>query len=101
MFHNEPAPTTVRTRSATLVALVVVTAALIGVLGYLSLTAPSSSATSIFARWPFAHRPHESLHGDRRSAADEADGAVTDDVTVFDDQYPAVRECSKQVLASA
>ena len=95
MSHGEPARTAGRrTRSTVLAALVVVSAALIGVLGYQSLAVSSSSATSpivagsreslaapssatspIVAE-PRPHRPHESLHGDPPGALGEADGAV-------------------------
>jgi zinc D-Ala-D-Ala carboxypeptidase len=99
MFQNEPSPSQVRARSTAVVALVLITAALIGVLGYLSMAAPSSSATSILAGWPFAHRA-ESLHGDRRGAADEADGVVPDHVTVFDDRYPAIANLDPALLGA-
>ena len=91
MFYSKPARTAARrTRSTILAALVVVSAALIGVLGYQSLAVSSSSATSPIAAEPRAHRPHDSLHGDRHGALGEADGVVPDGVTVFDDEVPAV-----------
>src|SRR5215211_1297827 len=91
MSHSEPARTAARrTRSAILAALAVVSAALIGVLGYQSLVVSSSSATSPIAAEPRAHRPHDSLHGDRHGALGEADGVVPDGVSVFDDEFPAV-----------
>ena len=66
------------TRSTVLAALVVVSAALIGALGYQSLAA--SPAPS----------PIHILQGDRHGALGEADGVVPDGVTVFDDEFPAV-----------
>ena len=50
----------------------------------------SSSATSPIAAEPRAHRSDDSLHGDRHGALGEADGAVPDGATVFDDGFPAV-----------
>jgi hypothetical protein len=64
--------------------------ALIGVLGYQSLAASASSATPSIAAEQFAHRPHDSLHGEHHGALGEADGVVPDGVTVFDEEYPAV-----------
>src|SRR4030095_9983598 len=91
MTYREPARTAARrTRSTILAALVVVSAVLIGVLGYQSLAVPPSAATSPTAAEPRAHRPHDSLHGDRLGALGEADGVVPDGVTVFDDEVPAV-----------
>jgi D-alanyl-D-alanine carboxypeptidase len=100
MTHSKPARTAARrTRSAILAALVV-SAALIGVLGYQSLAVSSSSATSPIAAEPRAHRPHGSLHGDRHGALGEADGVVPDGVTVFDDQFPAVANLDPDLLGA-
>jgi len=99
MSHSEPARTAARrTRSAILAALAVVSAALIGVLGYQSLVVSSSSATSPIAAQPRAHRPHDSLHGDRHGALGEADGVVPDGVSVFDDEFPAVANLDPALL---
>jgi hypothetical protein len=76
-----------RTRSTILAALVVVSAALIGVLAYRTL---ASSAAS----------PIDILQGDRQSALGEADGAVPDGVTVFDDEIPAVANLDHELLAA-
>jgi len=101
MSDSEPARTAARrTRSAILAALVVVSAALIGVLGYRSLAVSSSSATSPIAAEPRAHRPHDSLHGDRHGALGEADGVVPDGVTVFDDEIPAVTNLDPDLLGA-
>jgi uncharacterized protein YcbK (DUF882 family) len=101
MSYRKPAPTAARrTRSTILATLVVVSAALIGVLGYQSLAVSSSSATSPIAAEPHAHRPHDSLHGDRHGALGEADGVVPDGVTVFDDEIPAVANLDPALLAA-
>ena len=101
MTYSKPARTAARgTRSAILAALVVVSTALIGVLGYQSLAVLSSSATSPIAAEPRAHRPHDRLHGDRHGALGEADGVVPDGVTVFDDEIPAVANLDPDLLGA-
>ncbi len=98
MSSRQPAGTAGgRTRSTFLRTLVVVGAALIGVLGYQSLRVSSSSATSPIPAEPPAP-PHESLHGDHHGALGEADGVVPDGVTVFDDEYPAVANLDPALL---
>jgi hypothetical protein len=101
MSYSEPARTAARrTRSAILAALVVVSAALLGVLGYQWLAVPPSSATAPTATEPRAHRPHDRLHGDRHGALGEADGVVPDGVTVFDDEVPAVANLDPALLGA-
>jgi D-alanyl-D-alanine carboxypeptidase len=101
MTYSKPARTAARrTRPTILAVLAVVSAALIGVLGYQSLAASSSSATSPIAAEPRAHRPHDSPHGDRHGALGEADGAVPDGVTVFDDEFPAVANLDPALLGA-
>src|SRR4029450_7261491 len=78
MSYSKPARTAARrTRSTILAALVVVSAALIGVLGYQSLAVSSSSATSTIA-----------------------DGVVPDGVTVFDDEFPALADLDPALLGA-
>ena len=60
-----------------LAALVAVSAALVGFIGYQSLAASSSSARSLIG---------------------EADGVVPDGVTVFDDEFPAVANLDPALL---
>jgi zinc D-Ala-D-Ala carboxypeptidase len=101
MTDSKPAPTAARrTRSAILAALVVVSAALIGVLGYQSLAVSSSSAPSPIAAEPRAHRPPDRLHGDRHGALGEAGGVVPDGTTVFDDEIPAVANLDPALLGA-
>jgi hypothetical protein len=64
------------------------------------LAVSSSSATSPIAAEPRAHRPHDRPHGDRHGALGEADGAVPDGVTVFDDQFPAVANLDPDLLGA-
>ncbi len=101
MSYSKPARTAARrTRSTILAALVVVSVALVGVLGYQSLAVSSSSATSPIAAEPRAHRPHDSLHGQRHGALGEADGVVPDDTTVFDDEIPGVANLDPALLGA-
>jgi zinc D-Ala-D-Ala carboxypeptidase len=97
MSYSEPARTACRrTRSTILAAtLVVVTAVLIGVLGYPSLAASSSPATS---PKPIALRPHDSPRRDHQGAPDEADVVVPDGTTVFNDDIPAVANLDPKLL---
>jgi D-alanyl-D-alanine carboxypeptidase len=99
MSYSEPARKAARrTRSSILAALVVVSAALIGVLGYQSWAASSSSAPSPIAAEPPTHRPHNSLHDDHHGAVTEADGVVPDGVTVFDGEYPGIANLNPDLL---
>jgi len=91
MAYSEPARTAARrTRSTILAALVVVSAALIGVLSCQSLASSSSSAAS----------PIDTPHGDHHGALGEADGAVPDGVTVVDDEIPAVANLDPDLLGA-
>jgi zinc D-Ala-D-Ala carboxypeptidase len=113
MSYSQPAPRTGRrTRSTVFAVLVVVVAALVGVLGYRSLAGSSSSATAPIVADPSTHRPHDSLRGDRpgdlpgqpqgdrHGAPGVADGEVPDGVTVFDDAYPAVANLDPALLGA-
>ena len=104
------------TRSTILIALAVVIAAIVGDLVYQSLAASSSLAThdaraqSIPAAIATVARqagdvrrrppppPIDNLHGDDHGAPEEADGAVPDGVTVFDDEFPAVANLAADLL---
>jgi hypothetical protein len=100
-------------RRAILVILVVAGAGLVGTMVDRSLAAPaptSTSTTDTFGSAPgggppnadpsststaappigAAPPPVDPGRGERRGAVGEADGAVPDGVTVFDDQYPAI-----------
>jgi zinc D-Ala-D-Ala carboxypeptidase len=86
MTYSEPARTGGRrTRSTILAAVVVVSAVLSGVLVYQSLA--SSAASPI-------------LHGDHHGALGEADGAVPDGTTVFDDEVPGVANLDPALLGA-
>jgi D-alanyl-D-alanine carboxypeptidase len=101
MTYREPARTTTRRIPRILVAgLLVVNVAIIGAFGYQLLASSSSTATSPVAAEPLAHRPHDSLHGDHHGALGEADGAVPDGTTVFDDEVPAVANLDPALLGA-
>jgi zinc D-Ala-D-Ala carboxypeptidase len=109
MNHSKPARTAARpTRATILITMAVVIAAIIGTLGNHLLAASSASA------------PHEALAlsspaipatvvgqagdppppSDHHNAPGEADGAVPDGVTVFDDEYPAVANLDPYLLGA-
>src|SRR4029453_19018214 len=101
MSSSKPARTAARRIPSTiLAALVVVSAALIGALGYQSLAVSSSSATSPIAAEPRVPRPHDRLHGDRHGALGEADGVVPDGTTVLDDEIPAMANLDPALLGA-
>jgi len=80
--------------------VLVVIAAILGALGYQSLAPTSSTATPPIAAEPLARRPHGSLDGDHHGALGEADGAVPDGTTVFDDDIPAVANLDPALLGA-
>ncbi len=71
-----------------MVGLLVVMAAIVAALGYQSLV-PSSSMAAL---------PIEVLRGDHRGALGEADGAVPDNTTIFDDEVPGVANLDPALL---
>jgi zinc D-Ala-D-Ala carboxypeptidase len=132
-FSGPARPTARRTRLIILVGLLVVSAALIGVLIYQSQASSSSSDVSPIdivrgdrrgghtdsrggepASDPgrpdrteppashnsrgHAHRPHPARRAD--GAPGEADGAVPDGITVFDDDIPAVANLDPDLLGA-
>jgi hypothetical protein len=98
MSYSEPARTAARrTRSTILAALVVVSATLIGVLICQSL---ASSTSSLASSSSSAASPIDTPHGDHKGALGEADGAVPDGVTVFDDDIPAVANLDPDLLGA-
>ena len=101
MPYREPARTAARrARSTILAALVVVSAALVGVLVRQPLASSSFSAASPTAAEPPAHPPLDSLHGDHHGALGAGDGVVPDGVTVFDDEIPAVAKLDPALLGA-
>jgi hypothetical protein len=99
MTYSEPARTAARrTRSTILAALVVVSAVPIGVVGHQLLASSSSTAASPINVLPSEHRG--ALRSVHRGALGEADGAVPDGVTVFDDEVPAVANLDPALLGA-
>ncbi len=92
--------TTRRTPRILVAALLVVIAAIIGALGYQSLMPSSSTATPPVAAEPLAHPPTDRLRSEHRGALGEADGAVPDGTTVFDDEIPAVANLDPALLGA-
>jgi zinc D-Ala-D-Ala carboxypeptidase len=80
--------TTRRIHKLLVVGLIVVIAAITAALGYQLLKSSSSSAAS----------PLNALRGEHHGALGEADGAVPDGVTVFDDEIPAVANLDPDLL---
>ena len=102
-----------RTRSIVPAAVLLVGAALIGVgfesravqspapsLRSLAASSSSPSATSTVAAATSARHAHDRLPLDHDGAPGEADGVVADDVTIFDDEVPAVVNLDPALLGA-
>ena len=118
MSYREPVRTAARRTRSTILASVVVSAVLLGVLVHQSLASSSFSAASPIDILPGGpvlalpgvepeQRTPEAPPGPRHDRSDhrlpvvglrEADGVVPDGVTVFDDQYPAVANLDPSLL---
>ncbi len=91
MTHSEPARTTTRRIPRILVAgLLVVITAIGAALGYQLLASSSSTAAS----------PIDVLRSEHRGALGEADGAVPDGATAFDDEIPGVANLDPALLGA-
>jgi D-alanyl-D-alanine carboxypeptidase len=91
--YRQPARTTtrrIRTRRIRVAGLLVVVAAIAAALGYQSLASSSSTVAS----------PTDVLHSEHRGAPGEADSAVPDGTTVFDDDFPAVANLDPALLGA-
>jgi zinc D-Ala-D-Ala carboxypeptidase len=98
MTDREPARTTIRPIPGILVAgLVVVIAAIAAALGYQLMASSSSTAASPIDVLRGEHRGLRSEHLD---ALGEADGAVPDGATVFDDEIPGVANLDPALLGA-
>jgi zinc D-Ala-D-Ala carboxypeptidase len=97
MTYSQPARTTtrrIRIRWIRVAGLLVVIAAIAAALGY-QLLASSSATASLSST---AASPIDVLRGEHRGALGEADGAVPDDTTVFDDEIPGVANLEPDLL---
>jgi zinc D-Ala-D-Ala carboxypeptidase len=91
--YSEPARTTTRRsriRRIGVAGLLVVITAIAAALGYQSLASSSSTASS----------PIDVLRGEHRGALGDADGAVPDGTTVFDDGIPGVAKLDPALLGA-
>jgi len=77
-------------RATTLAVLAVLVSTLVGVQLWQSLASSSSTAAA----------PVDAPRGGHKGALGEADGAVADGVTVFDDDVPAVRKLDPALLGA-
>ena len=112
MTYSEPARTTTRRIPRILVAgLLVVIAAIAAVLGYQLLASSSSTAASPTDVLRSEHRGLRTepprlrsepprLRSEHRGALGEADGAVPDGATVFDDEIPGVANLDPDLLGA-
>jgi hypothetical protein len=112
MVSSQPAPPRARrTRAIVPGALVVVTGALLGVLGCqpLAPTPPSLASEPLTSSSPpsssttpptSARRPDDPDRHELRGAVGEADGVVPDGVTVFDGAVPAVANLDPALLGA-
>jgi zinc D-Ala-D-Ala carboxypeptidase len=89
-----------RPRSAVVVALVVLSTALLVVLGYQLSAVSSSSATASMVAPRRSNLAHSAPHGDHHGTLGRADGVVPEGVTVFDDGYPAVANLDPGLLVA-
>ena len=98
MTYSEPARTTtrIRTRRIRVAGLLVVVAAITAALGYESLASSSSTGSSPST----AASPIGVLRSEHRRALGEADGAVPDGTTVFDDEVPGVANLDAHLLGA-
>jgi zinc D-Ala-D-Ala carboxypeptidase len=99
MTYREPARTTtrrIRIRRIPVAGLLVVIAA-ITALGYQLLASSSSTAASPIDILP---NDHSGLRSEHRGALGEADGAVPDGTTVFDDEIPGVANLDPTLLGA-
>ena len=113
MSYTEPVRTTtrrIRIRRIRIAGLLVVIAAIAAALGYQSLPSSSSTASSsstpaapirlIGGEHPGLRAEHPRPPGERRDALGEADGAVPDGTTVWDNDVPGVTKLDPALLGA-
>ena len=92
----------IRVRKIRVAALLVVTAAIAGSLGDQLLESSSSTAAApidvLRSERPRLHSERPRLRSEHRGALGEADGAVPDGTTVFDDEIPGVANLDPALL---
>jgi hypothetical protein len=100
MTYSERARTTtrrIRIRRIRVTGLLVVIAAIVAALGYQLLASSSSTAASPI---DVLRSEHRGLRSEHRRALGEADGAVPDGATVFDDEIPGVANLDPDLLGA-
>jgi zinc D-Ala-D-Ala carboxypeptidase len=100
MTYSKPARAAtrrIRIRRIRVAGLLVVIAAIVAALGYLSQASSSSTAASPI---DVLRSERRGLRSEHRGATGEADGAVPDGTTVFDDGIPAVANLDPDLLAA-
>jgi zinc D-Ala-D-Ala carboxypeptidase len=100
MASRKPARTTtrrVRIDRIAVAGLLVVIAVIATVLGYQLVASSSSTATSPV---DVLRSTHPGLHSDHRGPLGEADGAVPNGTTVFDDAIPGVAKLDSDLLGA-
>jgi zinc D-Ala-D-Ala carboxypeptidase len=97
MTYSEPARTTTRRIPRILVAGLLVITAIAGALGYQLLASSSSTAA---APIDVLRGEDRGLRSEHRGALGEADGAVPDGTTVFDDEIPGVANLDPDLLGA-
>jgi len=95
--NSEPARTTRRIHRILVAVVLVVIAAIAAASGYESLASSSSTAASPI---DIPRGEHRVLRSEHRGALGEADGAVPDGTTVFDDEIPAVANLDPALLSA-
>jgi D-alanyl-D-alanine carboxypeptidase len=95
----------IRIRRIRVAGLLAVVAAIVAALGY---ELPASSSSTAASPIDFLRGEHRALRGAHRGARDEADGALPDRTTVFDDDMagaanldPALRDALRQAATDA
>jgi D-alanyl-D-alanine carboxypeptidase len=102
MSYSKPARTTtrrIRIRRIRVAGLLVVIAAIAAALGY-QLLASSSSSSTAASPIDVLHTEHRGLRTEHRRPLGEADGAVPDGTTVFDDEIPGVANLDPDLLGA-
>ena len=100
MTYSEPARTTIhrtRIRWIRVAGLLVVIAAIAAVLGY---QLPASSSSTAASPIDALRGELRDLRSEHRGALGEADGAVPDGTTVFDDEIPGVANLDPALLGA-
>ena len=101
MTYHEPAQTAARrTRSTILAALVVVSAAIIGIAASRIDSLHGNARPAVIGIDSYQPTTQDRSQPDDSGRLGEADGVVPDGVTVFDDEFPAVANLNPDLLGA-